>query len=370
MGRRAWILVWCALASVPSARGQARPPTAQIDLTRLPPAATNHIDFARDVQPIFDRSCLRCHGPERPKSKFRLDNRAAALQGGENNREDIIPGDSAHSPLIHYIARLVKEMEMPTPREGEPLTPAQIGILRAWIDQGAEWTGSVVETAQSTAALFGGGYFVSGNRSVFHELLWRPVGGNGGLEEFTLRQNLDAWSRFFMEGHSWRDDTSLKVQVERSTLGFVRLGVDQYRKYYSDSGGYYPFFSPSVYSLGRDLHMDIGKAYVDFGLTLRSEERRVGKECRSRWLRYLSSRRRHTRCLSDWSSDVCSSDLSLKVQVERSTLGFVRLGVDQYRKYYSDSGGYYPFFSPSVYSLGRDLHMDIGKAYVDFGLTL
>src|SRR5437899_11281804 len=27
---------------------------------------------------------------------------------------------------------------------------------------------------------------------------------------------------------------------------------------------------------------------------------------------FFSSRRRHTRCLSDWSSDVCSSDLHLK----------------------------------------------------------
>src|SRR5690606_28795881 len=41
----------------------------------------------------------------------------------------------------------------------------------------------------------------------------------------------------------------------------------------------------------------------------RSEERRVGKECRSRWARYCSSRRRHTRFSRDWSSDVCSSDL-------------------------------------------------------------
>src|ERR1039458_7064496 len=41
----------------------------------------------------------------------------------------------------------------------------------------------------------------------------------------------------------------------------------------------------------------------------RSEERRVGEECRSRGAPGLSSRRRHTRCLSDWSSDVCSSDL-------------------------------------------------------------
>src|SRR5712671_1202801 len=100
MGWRAWIL-WCALG-VTAADAQL-----QIDLTKLPAPLTNHIDFARDVQPIFERSCLRCHGPERPKSKFRLDNRAAALQGGEDNREDIIPGDSAHSPLIHYVARLI-----------------------------------------------------------------------------------------------------------------------------------------------------------------------------------------------------------------------------------------------------------------------
>src|ERR1035441_6755223 len=41
----------------------------------------------------------------------------------------------------------------------------------------------------------------------------------------------------------------------------------------------------------------------------RSEERRVGKECRSRRPNHHSNKRRHTSCLSDWSSDVCSSDL-------------------------------------------------------------
>src|SRR5437870_1090344 len=51
---------------------------------------------------------------------------------------------------------------------------------------------------------------------------------------------------------------------------------------------------------------EIGLADLDLD---RSEERRVGKECRSRWSRCLSSRRRHTRWPRDWSSDVCSSDL-------------------------------------------------------------
>src|ERR1039458_2255432 len=36
-------------------------------------------------------------------------------------------------------------------------------------------------------------------------------------------------------------------------------------------------------------------------------EGRIGRN----WKRFLSSRRRHTSCLSDWSSDVCSSDLTV-----------------------------------------------------------
>src|SRR3989441_3470471 len=112
---------------------------AEIDAATLPATAKATIDFDRDVKPIFESVCFRCHGPERPKSHFRLDNRDSALKGGENNREDIIPGNSAGSPLIHYVTRLVPEMEMPPPGKGSPLTAAQISLLRAWIDQGAPW---------------------------------------------------------------------------------------------------------------------------------------------------------------------------------------------------------------------------------------
>src|SRR5947208_3182209 len=83
---------------------------------------------ARDVRPIFEKSCFRCHGPERPKSHFRLDNRESALKGGENNKDDIVPGDSAKSKLIHYVARLVEDFEMPPAGKGEPLTPDQVGL--------------------------------------------------------------------------------------------------------------------------------------------------------------------------------------------------------------------------------------------------
>src|SRR5437870_3129035 len=40
---------------------------AAVDTSKLPPPANVKVDFARDIQPIFERSCLRCHGPEKPK---------------------------------------------------------------------------------------------------------------------------------------------------------------------------------------------------------------------------------------------------------------------------------------------------------------
>src|SRR5687767_9359896 len=83
-----------------------------VDITRLPPAASITVDFNKHIRPLFEATCFQCHGPEKPKSKFRLDQEEEALKGGRHGI-DIIPGDSARSPLIHYVARLVEDLEMP-----------------------------------------------------------------------------------------------------------------------------------------------------------------------------------------------------------------------------------------------------------------
>src|SRR5262245_55751267 len=41
------------------------------------------VDFARDVQPLLNRRCVRCHGPKRQESGLRLDVRRRVLQGGD-----------------------------------------------------------------------------------------------------------------------------------------------------------------------------------------------------------------------------------------------------------------------------------------------
>jgi mono/diheme cytochrome c family protein len=97
-----------------------------VDLTKLPPPSKEPVSFARDIRPIFEQSCFQCHGPEKPKSGFRLDQREAALKGGENG-VDIVPGDSTKSPLIYYVARIAPDIEMPPEGKGTPLTAEQVG---------------------------------------------------------------------------------------------------------------------------------------------------------------------------------------------------------------------------------------------------
>ncbi len=108
---------------------------ADVDLSKLPPAATRPVDFAKDIQPIFEATCWNCHGPKKQESGFRLDDRAAALKGGEHGG-DIVPGKSANSLLIHAVAGIHDEIKMP--KRGERLTAEEVGLLRAWIDQGAQ----------------------------------------------------------------------------------------------------------------------------------------------------------------------------------------------------------------------------------------
>ena len=115
---------------VPVARARA----ADLDLSKLPPSAATAVDYVKDIQPLLSDHCVKCHGPEKQKGGLRLDNKASAFQGGDDGKV-LVAGKSAESRLIHLIAGLEPDTVMPP--KGEPLSAAQIGLLRAWIDQGA-----------------------------------------------------------------------------------------------------------------------------------------------------------------------------------------------------------------------------------------
>lgn len=111
---------------------------ADIDVSKLPPPSTKTgLTFEKDIKPLFEKSCVKCHGAEKQKGKLRLDTLEATLKGGENG-ESVVKGNSAKSSLVHTIARLDEDSAMPPDGKGEPLTKEQVGIVRAWIDQGAK----------------------------------------------------------------------------------------------------------------------------------------------------------------------------------------------------------------------------------------
>jgi len=88
------------------------------------------------------------------------------------------------------------------------------------------------------------------------------------------------------------DDYKFALSLRRDDVGFVHSGWEQYRKYYDDTGGYFPDAKPPAPHSGSDLHLDMGKAWIDLGLTLPNWPRMVlgyeyddrhGQEATTEW---------------------------------------------------------------------------------------
>jgi Planctomycete cytochrome C len=113
-----------------------------VDVSKLvPPADKKGLTYERDIKPIVEKSCVKCHSGEKAKSKYHMETLQGLIKGGESGDAAIIPGQSAKSPLVHYVSDLVEDMEMPPTEKRDKypaLTKEQIGLIRAWIDQGAK----------------------------------------------------------------------------------------------------------------------------------------------------------------------------------------------------------------------------------------
>src|SRR5215510_3191265 len=95
------------------------------------------IDFRRDVQPLFREHCVGCHGPTQQMNGFRLDQRRYVMPNrlGANGAA-VAPGNSAKSRLYLKLTGSQNGPQMPP---AGSLPAEQIEIVKAWIDQGAEW---------------------------------------------------------------------------------------------------------------------------------------------------------------------------------------------------------------------------------------
>src|SRR5215831_2546829 len=119
-------------------------PLSMLAASKLPAPASMQVDFKQHVQPILAAKCHSCYGSKVQQSGLRLDKRQNALRGGDYGPV-ILPGKSAESKLILRLVDGDGGMQMPPTG---PLSPEDIGVLRAWIDQGAEFRTTIVEAPQ------------------------------------------------------------------------------------------------------------------------------------------------------------------------------------------------------------------------------
>lgn len=153
---------------------------AEVDLSKLPAAAAQKdVTYAKDIKPLFEASCFRCHGEREKKGGIRLDSLEAVLKGGKEGKI-VDTGNTLKSHLLISVSQLDPESAMPPkprarkpghggpggpggahheggtnapagapgqkpggpggnpPPPAKPLTSEQVGLVRAWIEQGAK----------------------------------------------------------------------------------------------------------------------------------------------------------------------------------------------------------------------------------------
>ena len=128
------LMFW--MAGCGDGRGAVTPEQA----AQLPSPAGHTVSFSKEIKPLFEASCINCHGRGKEKGGFRLDTRETTLKGGDSGLA-LLPGKSAESLLIALVQGFDPDNIMP--KKGSRLTVGQIGLLRAWIDQGAPWEAQV-----------------------------------------------------------------------------------------------------------------------------------------------------------------------------------------------------------------------------------
>ncbi|MBI3414995.1 MAG: DUF1549 domain-containing protein [Verrucomicrobia bacterium] len=130
-------LVLAILLSVPRMAGAKISPE---QAAQLPPPASHTVNFQSEIKPILEASCVKCHGRGKAKGGFQLDTRETFLKPADSGPVAVV-GKSAESYLIELVAGLDPDNVMP--KKGSKLTPTQIGLLRAWIDQGLKWDDAI-----------------------------------------------------------------------------------------------------------------------------------------------------------------------------------------------------------------------------------
>ncbi len=112
-------------------------PFAALSLFAAAPAAEPSVDFARDIRPLLAGKCYDCHGREDTKGGLSLAARDSVLRGGKSGLPALVPGSAEKSEILQRVISPHEDEVMP--QKGDRLKPAEIALLKRWIEEGAVW---------------------------------------------------------------------------------------------------------------------------------------------------------------------------------------------------------------------------------------
>jgi hypothetical protein len=95
--------------------------------------------FRREVAPILEQDCLRCHGKKAARGGLSLAT-AADLRAGSDSGPVVVAGKPGESLLMQMISGDKPKM----PKKARPLTKQQVAIITKWIAEGANWPKDIV----------------------------------------------------------------------------------------------------------------------------------------------------------------------------------------------------------------------------------
>ena len=97
-------------------------------------------DFSREILPILSDNCFQCHGSDAKgrKGELRLDVEADARRV-KDGVAAIKPDNADASEAIKRIVSTDEDEHMPPAKSHKNVTPAQLELLKQWINGGAKW---------------------------------------------------------------------------------------------------------------------------------------------------------------------------------------------------------------------------------------
>ena len=95
------------------------------------------VSFQKDIAPFLVQNCLACHGEKDPKGEYQLHTFESLVKHGYSDSPIVTPGKPEESELFNLIKADDPEVRMP--KEADPLSAAQVELVRRWIAEGAKY---------------------------------------------------------------------------------------------------------------------------------------------------------------------------------------------------------------------------------------